>query len=45
MDALRRSETGGVGNRVRRFDDLTIVRDVRRTTTKSDGPTVAQEAA
>jgi alpha-ketoglutarate-dependent 2,4-dichlorophenoxyacetate dioxygenase len=32
-------------HRVRRFDDLTIVRDVRRTTTKSDGPTVAQEAA
>jgi alpha-ketoglutarate-dependent 2,4-dichlorophenoxyacetate dioxygenase len=32
-------------HRVRRFDDLTIVRDVRRTTTKSDGPTAAQEAA
>jgi alpha-ketoglutarate-dependent 2,4-dichlorophenoxyacetate dioxygenase len=32
-------------HRVRRFDDLTIVRDVRRTTTKSDGPTVQQEAA
>ena len=32
-------------HRVRRFDDLTIVRDVRRTTTKSEGPTVAQEAA
>ena len=32
-------------HRVRRFDDLSIVRDVRRTTTKSDGPTVAQEAA
>ena len=32
-------------HRVRRFDDLNIVRDVRRTTTKSDGPTVAQEAA
>ena len=32
-------------HRVRRFDDLNIVRDVRRTTTRSDGPTVAQEAA
>ena len=32
-------------HRVRRFDDLTIVRDMRRTTTRSDGPTVAQEAA
>ena len=32
-------------HRVRRFDDLNVVRDVRRTTTKSDGPTVAQEAA
>ena len=32
-------------HRVRRFDDLSIVRDVRRTTTKSDGPTAAQEAA
>jgi alpha-ketoglutarate-dependent 2,4-dichlorophenoxyacetate dioxygenase len=32
-------------HRVRRFDDLAIVRDVRRTTTKSEGPTVAQEAA
>ncbi len=32
-------------HRVRRFDDLTIVRDVRRTTTKSEGPTAAQEAA
>ena len=32
-------------HRVRRFDDLKVVRDVRRTTTKSDGPTVAQEAA
>src|SRR5258707_12303233 len=28
-------------HRVRRFDDLNIVRDVRRTTTKSDGPTAA----
>jgi alpha-ketoglutarate-dependent 2,4-dichlorophenoxyacetate dioxygenase len=32
-------------HRVRRFDDLTIVRDVRRTTTRSDAPTAAQEAA
>ena len=32
-------------HRVRRFDDLNQVRDLRRTTTKSDGPTVAQEAA
>ena len=32
-------------HRVRRFDDLNIVRDMRRTTTRSDGPTVAQEAA
>ena len=32
-------------HRVRRFDDLTIVRDMRRTTTRSDGPTVAQQAA
>ena len=32
-------------HRVRRFDDLNIVRDVRRTTTKSDGPTAAQEVA
>jgi alpha-ketoglutarate-dependent 2,4-dichlorophenoxyacetate dioxygenase len=32
-------------HRVRRFDDLNIVRDVRRTTTKSDGPTAEQEAA
>jgi alpha-ketoglutarate-dependent 2,4-dichlorophenoxyacetate dioxygenase len=32
-------------HRVRRFDDLNVVRDVRRTTTKSDGPTVQQEAA
>ncbi|MFO1158891.1 MAG: TauD/TfdA family dioxygenase [Reyranellaceae bacterium] len=32
-------------HRVRRFDDLAIVRDMRRTTTRSDGPTVAQEAA
>ena len=32
-------------HRVRRYDDLNTVRDLRRTTTKSDGPTVAQEAA
>jgi len=32
-------------HRVRRFDDLNIVRDMRRTTTKSDGPTAEQEAA
>jgi alpha-ketoglutarate-dependent 2,4-dichlorophenoxyacetate dioxygenase len=32
-------------HRVRRFDDLNIVRDVRRTTTKSEGPTAEQEAA
>jgi alpha-ketoglutarate-dependent 2,4-dichlorophenoxyacetate dioxygenase len=29
-------------HRVRRFDDLNIVRDMRRTTTRSDGPTAAQ---
>ena len=32
-------------HRVRRFDDLNIVRYMRRTTTRSDGPTAAQEAA
>ncbi len=32
-------------HRVRRFDDLNVVRDMRRTTTRSDGPTAAQEAA
>ena len=32
-------------HRVRRYDDLNAVRDLRRTTTKCDGPTVAQEAA
>jgi alpha-ketoglutarate-dependent 2,4-dichlorophenoxyacetate dioxygenase len=32
-------------HRVRRFDDLNTVRDMRRTTTRSDGPTVAQQAA
>ncbi|HQS17833.1 TauD/TfdA family dioxygenase [Reyranella sp.] len=30
-------------HRVRRFDDLNIVRDLRRTTTMSEGPTVAQQ--
>jgi len=32
-------------HRVRRFDDLSIVRDMRRTTTRCEGPTVAQQAA
>jgi alpha-ketoglutarate-dependent 2,4-dichlorophenoxyacetate dioxygenase len=32
-------------HRVRRYDDLNAVRDLRRTTTKSDGPTTEQEAA
>ncbi len=32
-------------HRVRRFDDLNIVRDMRRTTTMSEGPTVTQQAA
>ena len=32
-------------HRVRRFDDLAVVRDMRRTTTRSDGPTAEQEAA
>jgi alpha-ketoglutarate-dependent 2,4-dichlorophenoxyacetate dioxygenase len=32
-------------HRVRRFDDLAIVRDVRRTTTRAEGPTAEQEAA
>ena len=32
-------------HRVRRFDDLDIVRDVRRTTTRCEAPTVAQQAA
>jgi alpha-ketoglutarate-dependent 2,4-dichlorophenoxyacetate dioxygenase len=32
-------------HRVRRYDDLRIVRDLRRTTTKCDGPTAAQDAA
>jgi alpha-ketoglutarate-dependent 2,4-dichlorophenoxyacetate dioxygenase len=29
-------------HRVRRFDDLHVVRDMRRTTTRSDGPTAPQ---
>jgi len=29
-------------HRVRRFDDLHVVRDMRRTTTKSEGPTAPQ---
>ena len=32
-------------HRVRRFDDLTYIRDLRRTTTMSEGPTVAAQAA
>jgi alpha-ketoglutarate-dependent 2,4-dichlorophenoxyacetate dioxygenase len=32
-------------HRVRRFDDLNIVRDVRRTTTRAEGPTTEQVAA
>jgi alpha-ketoglutarate-dependent 2,4-dichlorophenoxyacetate dioxygenase len=32
-------------HRVRRFDDLHVVRDMRRTTTRGDGPTAEQEAA
>jgi alpha-ketoglutarate-dependent 2,4-dichlorophenoxyacetate dioxygenase len=32
-------------HRVRRYDDLGTVRDLRRTTTKSDGPTAEQVAA
>ncbi|HYD05311.1 MAG TPA: TauD/TfdA family dioxygenase [Reyranella sp.] len=32
-------------HRVRRFDDLHVVRDMRRTTTRCDGPTVEQQAA
>jgi alpha-ketoglutarate-dependent 2,4-dichlorophenoxyacetate dioxygenase len=32
-------------HRVRRFDDLHLVRDMRRTTTRSDGPTAEQVAA
>jgi alpha-ketoglutarate-dependent 2,4-dichlorophenoxyacetate dioxygenase len=30
-------------HRVRRFDDLHVVRDMRRTTTRSEGPTMAQQ--
>jgi alpha-ketoglutarate-dependent 2,4-dichlorophenoxyacetate dioxygenase len=32
-------------HRVRRFDDLHVVRDMRRTTTRSEGPTAEQAAA
>jgi len=32
-------------HRVRRFDDLNYVRDMRRTTTMSEGPTVVAQAA
>jgi alpha-ketoglutarate-dependent 2,4-dichlorophenoxyacetate dioxygenase len=32
-------------HRVRRFDDLNVVRDMRRTTTRSDSPTADQAAA
>jgi alpha-ketoglutarate-dependent 2,4-dichlorophenoxyacetate dioxygenase len=32
-------------HRVRRYDDLNAVRDLRRTTTKSDGPTAEQQVA
>ena len=32
-------------HRVRRFDDLNQVRDMRRTTVLCDGPTVVQAAA
>jgi alpha-ketoglutarate-dependent 2,4-dichlorophenoxyacetate dioxygenase len=32
-------------HRVRRYDDLNSVRDLRRTTTKCDGPTAEQAAA
>ncbi len=32
-------------HRVRRFDDLNIVRDMRRTTTMSEGLTVAGQQA
>jgi alpha-ketoglutarate-dependent 2,4-dichlorophenoxyacetate dioxygenase len=32
-------------HRVRRFDDLHVVRDVRRTTVRGDAPTAQQEAA
>jgi alpha-ketoglutarate-dependent 2,4-dichlorophenoxyacetate dioxygenase len=32
-------------HRVRRYDDLNTVRDLRRTTTRGEGPTAEQEAA
>jgi alpha-ketoglutarate-dependent 2,4-dichlorophenoxyacetate dioxygenase len=32
-------------HRVRRFDDLRVVRDMRRTTTRSEGPTIERQAA
>ena len=32
-------------HRVRRFDDLNVVRDMRRTTTRCEGPTAQQQAA
>jgi alpha-ketoglutarate-dependent 2,4-dichlorophenoxyacetate dioxygenase len=32
-------------HRVRRYDDLTMVRDLRRTTTRCNGPTAAQDTA
>jgi alpha-ketoglutarate-dependent 2,4-dichlorophenoxyacetate dioxygenase len=32
-------------HRVRRYDDLGTVRDLRRTTTRGDGPTAEQVAA
>src|SRR5262249_48067500 len=32
-------------HRVRRFDDLNVARDMRRTTTRCAGPTVEQQAA
>jgi alpha-ketoglutarate-dependent 2,4-dichlorophenoxyacetate dioxygenase len=32
-------------HRVRRYDDINLVRDLRRTTTRSDGPTAEQGAA
>ena len=32
-------------HRVRRYDDLNTARDLRRTTTRGDGPTAEQEAA
>ena len=32
-------------HRVRRYDDLNVVRDLRRTTTRGEGPTAEQETA